>query len=203
MVQVTKYLILSGSIPQKTMVSPRSSAFLPHASGCVVILYRIPPYSVSGWMLVIQQSSICRLILFHLTMKSSPSNSPGRRSYRNGLRCVAGCQKRCSAGGNRLRPSRKSGIGSFCVSGPYICAGVDGLIVIGSDRLIWIGRGLEMEEGAQIDVGSEADRWWIIVGYSDGADVSGAVCGLGEGFMIWGFLSDVVVGGGVYNEKKV
>ena len=59
-----------------------------------------------------------------------------------------------------------------------------------------------MEEGAQIDVGSEADRWWIIVGYSDGADVSGAVCGLGEGFMIWGFLSDVVVGGGVYNEKQ-
>ena len=56
-----------------------------------------------------------------------------------------------------------SGIGSFCVSGRYICAGVDGLIVIGSDHLIWIGRGLEMEEGAQVDVGSEADRWWIIV----------------------------------------
>ena len=38
---------------------------------------------------------------------------------------------------------------------------------------------------------------------SDGADVSEAVCGLGEGFMIWGFLSDVIVGEGVYNEKKV
>ena len=60
-----------------------------------------------------------------------------------------------------------------------------------------------MEESAQVDVGSEADRWWIIVGYSDGVDVSGAVCGLGEGFMIWRFLSDVVVVGGVYNEKKV
>ena len=60
-----------------------------------------------------------------------------------------------------------------------------------------------MEKGAQVDVGSEADYWWIIIGYSDGVDVLGAVCGLGEEFMIWEFLSDVIVGGGVYNEKKV
>ena len=50
----------------------------------------------------------------------------------------------------------------FCVSGQYICAGVNGLIVIGSDHLIWIGRGFEMEESAQVDVGSEANHWWTI-----------------------------------------
>ena len=116
---------------------------------------------------------------------------------------MAGCQKWCLASGNWLWPSQKSGIGSFCVSGWYIYAGVDGLIVIESDCLIWIRRELKMEEGAQVDVESEADHWWIIVGYSDSVEVSGAVCGLGEGFMICGFLSDVVVGGGVYNEKKV